>query len=78
MTKKQMTETLQKMEAAAFRELHEVRARFGADNAAARSALTHWASIHEVMIATGVEPDGNLPDNRIAFELAREASRTAA
>ena len=75
MTKAKMIETLQKMEAAAFRELHEVRAQFGSDNAAARSALTHWAAIHEVMTATGVEADSKLPDNRIAFGIVREASR---
>ena len=75
MTKKQITETIQQLEAAAFREMHEHREMFGRDSVPAAIARTHWAAIHEVMTATGVEADSKLPDNRIAFGIVREASR---
>ena len=69
MTKKQMTETLQKMEAATFLEMQRARQRFGSDNVVFTNASRRWAALHDAMVAIGVESDNQLPDNQSAIAI---------
>lgn len=69
MTKKQITETIQQLEAAAFRVMQERHRTFGRDDVLALTARTRWATIHEIMAELQISPDNTLADNQAAFML---------
>ena len=69
MTKKQITETIQQLEAAAFREMHERQKFFGREDVLALTARTRWATIYEMMQTVGITPDSTLPDNQAVVRM---------
>lgn len=73
MTKKQITETIQQLEAAAFREMHERQKLFGREDVLALTARTRWTTIHEMMAGLQITPDSTLPDNQAVFRMLHQS-----
>jgi hypothetical protein len=73
MTKKQITETIQQLEAAAWREMHERNRICGRDHVLALTARTRWTTIHEMMSGLQITPDSTLPDNQAVFRMLHQS-----
>ena len=63
LTKSQMVEILQRMEAAAFLELKRSERDYGSDASFTNMCRTSWAGINATLTALGIQQDFSLPDN---------------
>jgi hypothetical protein len=72
MTKKEMIQTIRRLEAAAFLECKRMQKEYGKESDLHKSARTRFCAINEMMKAIGIEADYQLPDNLEAFKLLCE------
>ena len=68
MTKAKMIETLQKLEAAKWKDLKEWEYLVGREESITRRARTEWCVVKEALNALDIEPDHQLPDVQKAWE----------
>ena len=81
LTKSQMIQTLQRMEAAAFLELKRSERDYGSDASFTTMCRTSWAGINATLTALGIQQDFLLPDNQeataiICERIGKEQGRT--
>ena len=72
MTKKQMIQAIQALEAAAFLETKQAQRTYGKESALHQSARSRFCAINEAMKAMGIEADFQLADNQQAFKILCE------
>ena len=72
MTKKEMIQAIQRLEAALYLEVKQAEQRYGVDSDIAASRTTRWASVHDAMQAMNVTCDLMLPDNQKALAIKIE------
>jgi hypothetical protein len=72
MTKKQMIQTIQAVEAAAFLECKKSQRAYGKESPLHQSARSRWCAIDGLLRQLGVEADFTLPDSREAFAIVCE------
>ena len=68
MTKAKMIETLQKLEAAKWKELKEWEYLMGREASITSRARTEWCVAKEALDALDIEQDRHLPDAQKAWE----------
>ena len=72
LTKSQMVQILQRMEAAAFLELKRSERDYGTDASLTTQCRTRWAGINAALEALLIPQDFNLPDNVEAVAIINE------
>ena len=72
LTKSQMIQTLQRMEAAAFLELKQAERDYGSNASFTTMCRTSWAGINATLTALGIQQDFTLPDNQAATAIICE------
>jgi hypothetical protein len=71
MTKKQMIEQMQKMEAELFLTLKESEALWGTEHTLTRIDRARWSSIYNLMKELNIELDFTLPDAGAAMKIVQ-------
>jgi hypothetical protein len=69
MTKKEMIEKMQLVEAAAWLKFRTAHASMGQDHSITNRFRSEWCAIASVLQQVGVKADQWLPDNRAAFDI---------
>ena len=81
MTKKEMIQAIQRLEAKLYLELKQAEQLHGWDSDITARRLSRWASVQDAMQAMDVESDNTLPDNAKAIailcQLVREEREAA-
>ena len=72
MTKKQMIQAIQLLEAASFLECRKMQKYYGKESTLHQSARSRFCAINETMTALGIESDFALPDNQEALTMIME------
>lgn len=72
LTKSQMVQILQRMEAAAFLELKRSERDYGTDASFTAMCRTSWAGVNATLTALGIQQDFSLPDNQEATAIVCE------
>ncbi len=69
MTKKEMIQAIQRLEAALYLEVKQAEQAFGLESDITARRTTRWASVLDAMDAMGVVCDLMLPDNQKALAI---------
>ena len=72
MTKKEMIQAIQLLEAASFLECKKMQKYYGKESTLHQSARSRFCAINETMTALGIKSDFALPDNQEASALISE------
>ena len=81
MTKKEMIQTIQQLEAKLYLELKQAEQQYGSHDDFTGTRRSQWSSVHRLMQAMNIESDNTLPDNAKAIaiicQLVREEREVA-
>lgn len=69
MTKRQLIQEIQKMEAEAFLELKEATRDFGGTAFVTNERRSAWCTLDNLMFSTGIQPDNMLPAHHAAVAI---------
>lgn len=69
MTKKEMIQTIQQLEAKAFLQVKLDEKEFGIDGLLTKMSRTKWCGMNEMMDRLGIKPDNTLPESKEAVDL---------
>ena len=72
MTKREMIQAIQTLEAASFLECKKMKKYYGKESTLHQAARSRFCAINETMTALGIESDFALPDNQEASALISE------
>ena len=72
MTKKQLIQEIQKMEAEAFLKLKEATRDFGPTAIVTNEKRSAWCTLDNLMFSTGIQPDNTLPEQHAAVAIMKE------
>ena len=72
MTKREMIQAIQTLEAASFLECRKMQKYYGKESTLHQSARSRFCAINETMTALGIESDFALPDNQEALTMIME------
>ena len=72
MTKKEMIQAIQLLEASAFLECKKMQKYYGKESTLHQAARSRFCAINETMKALGIREDFDLPDNQEAFAILNE------
>ena len=72
MTKREMIQAIQTLEAASFLECRKMQKYYGKESTLHQAARSRFCAINETMTALGIESDFALPDNQEALTMIME------
>jgi hypothetical protein len=78
MTKKEMTQNIQKLEAIFFLNAKQLELDYGKDEPMYRSAINKWLGVNQLMQDLGIKEDCTLPESREAGELIHQIWKSKA
>jgi hypothetical protein len=72
MTKKEMIQNIQKLEAVFFLQAKQYEFEYGREDSITRSAFNKWLGVNNVLQDLGIKEDLTLPEAREAGELIHQ------
>lgn len=75
MTKKQMIQNIQKLEAIFFLNAKQLEFDYDREDSMYRSAINKWLGVNQLMQDLGIKEDLTLPESRDAAELICQIDR---
>ena len=78
MTKKQMIQNIQQLEATMFLQAKQLEFEYDREDSLYRSAIGKWLGVNQLMQDLGIKEDLTLPESREAVELICQIDRKTA